>query len=156
MADGTLDLSGVSLESDNPVGRFLAVIDEAPEMGEVQGGGKLPEGTPRFTVIWKIKHDVDGDTKYENRKVYQGFNLPDPSYEKHKESMGFVGRFLVGVGYDEKDIKSGKFNLNMDDLVGREAIITVGEKPDNYGEMKPNVKGVRNPNDAGVTSGDLL
>lgn len=151
-----LDFTGVDLQQTVPTGRFFAVIDEA-EMGEVAGEGKLPKGTPRLTVKWVIRAAVDGDTTHEDRQAYQGFNMPDPSYEKYKEAIGFLGRFLVAVGYEEKDVTGGKFKIDTDDLVGREAIITVAETKNQYGDPVPNVKGVRSIEDAGVgdTSGIL-
>lgn len=155
---GLLDLSGADTKGFDviPSGAYNATVFAA-EMQETQGGpaAKLPAGTPKVNVQFRIS-----DGEYENRRVFNSFVIPPADYENAAKLKGMLVRFLVALGYDEKKITSGKFDLDMEDLIGRECTVVVGQKPKYNGaegEMDNVVKGIKPAGAAtGATGGGLL
>lgn len=117
----TLDLSGADLKGFEPVpaGSYPCQVYEA-SMGEVSGEGVLPAGTPKLMVTFRV---TEGE--YQNRRFWGNYSIPPADYEKAATLKGMLVRFLTALGYDEKKLVSGKFNLDVDDLVGRECVVTV-------------------------------
>lgn len=138
----TLDLSGADLKGFEPVpaGSYPCAIYEA-SMGETSGQGKTPAGTAKLMVTFRV---TEGD--YENRRFWGNYVIPPADYEKAATLKGMLVRFLTALGYDEKKLVSGKFNLDVDDLVGKECVVTVKVEPrygGEEGEMTNSVTGVK-------------
>ena len=154
----TLDLTGADTTGFDPLpsGAYNCTVFAA-EMQETKGGpeAKLPEGTPKINVQFRIS---EGD--YENRRLFNAYVIPPADYVNAPKLKGMLVRFLEALGYDEKKITSGKFNLDVEDMIGRECVVVVGQKPKYNGaegEMDNVVKGVK-PAGAGTgsTGGGLL
>ena len=138
----TLDLSGADLKGFEPVpaGSYPCRVYEASK-GETGGQGKLPAGTPKLMVTFVV---TEGE--YESRRFWSNYSIPPADYEKAAQLKGMLVRFLTALGYDEKKLTSGKFNLDVDDLVGRECVVTVKVEPrfgGEEGEMTNAVSGVK-------------
>jgi len=117
----SLDLSGADLKGFEPIpaGSYNCTVFSA-EMGETSGEGKTPAGTPKLNVRFRVS-----DEPYENRALWGNYVIPPDDYEKAPQLKGMFVRFLTALGYDEKKIVSGKFNLDLEDLAGRECVVTV-------------------------------
>ena len=126
-----------------PSGKYWAEIFDADER-ETKGseGSKLPKGTPMIWTHWKILGRVgedDGpgesheDSEYYNRRVFRTLVVPPAkingkAYEHYKKMNGQIVRFLVAIGYSEADVTGGNFELDMNDLVERRAVLSVKKK----------------------------
>lgn len=121
----TLDLSGAELSNHVPAGSYNCTVFAA-EMQETQGGegSKLPKGTPKINVQFRIS-----DGPHENKRFFASYVIPPADYEKAPQLKGMLVRFLKGLGYDQKKLTSGKFNLDLEDMAGRECVVTVKVKP---------------------------
>ena len=138
----TLDLSGADTKGFEPIpaGSYNCTVFSA-EMGETSGQGKTPAGTPKLNVRFRVSDDP-----YENRALWANYVIPPDDYEKAPQLKGMFVRFLTALGYDEKKIVSGKFNLDLEDLAGRECVVTVKVEPKFGGqpdEMTNTVTGVK-------------
>ena len=153
----TLDLSGADLEGFKPVpaGSYNCRVFEA-SMGETSGQGKLPAGTPKLMLTFVV---VEGE-EHAGRRFWGNYTIPPADYEKAAQLKGMLVRALTALGYDEKKLTSGKFNLDVDDIVGRECVVSVkveqrygGEE----GEMTNTVTGIKPAGSAtGGNSGSRL
>lgn len=139
MPSGPLDLSGADTSGIDPVpsGKYNLTVFEA-EWTETKNEGKLPIGTDMFKVQFTIDstypdgaEEVDG-MKLGNRRVFQNFfPIPPKGYDKDKaaKNKGSFVRFLVACGYDKEEIESGKFNLEVEDLIGKSCVATLKIQP---------------------------
>lgn len=160
-----LDLSGADAGGFEaiPSGTYDCVVQEA-EWQETKGGqdAKLPAGTPRLNVQFKVIQEFAKDgTKVLNRRLFNGYTIPPADYdvEKSARMKGMMVNFLKAVGYDEKQITSGKFKLDVTDLTGRECRVVVGQKPKyngEPGEMDNEVRGVKPVGSANVEASAIL
>lgn len=147
-----LDLSGAKLGQFDlmPSDWYDALVHEVTPIEIEKDDGKLPMGTPGFNVQFKI----DGG-EYDGRSQFNRFYLPDPDGDyDHSKAQTMRGRFadfLMAIGYAEKDITSGKFKLDTDDMVGRQLRILVGQdKAGEYNQVR-NFKPVgANMEEAGI------
>lgn len=153
----TLDLSGADLKGFDPLpaGSYNATIFSA-EMQETSGAGKTPAGTPKLNIRFNVT-----DEPFVNRVLWGNYVIPPDDYDKAAQLKGMLVRFLTAVGYDEKKLTSGKFNLDLEDLAGRECVVTVKVEPKyggEEGEMTNAVTGVKpagSKTSGGGTSGLL-
>lgn len=150
---GVLDLSGADTSGFDamPSGRYLASVFEA-EMRETKGnpGAKLPAGVPMLYIQWKVEERLDDpsdEANYDNRRQFSNFPIPtDEQSENAAKLKGGLVRALVALGVgDEAEVTSKKFNLEVEDLIGRQAEILVGQQPsrDDADVMTNNVKGIK-------------
>lgn len=152
----TLDLSGADLKGFTPVpaGSYPCRVFEA-SMGETGGGGKLPQGTPKLMLTFVV---TEGE--YEKRRFWGNYSIPPNDYENAATLKGMLVRALTALGYDEKKLTSGKFQLDVDDIVGRECVVTVKVEPrfgGEEGEMTNTVTGIKPAGSAtGSSKGGLL
>lgn len=151
----TLDLTGADTKGFDaiPSGTYACTVFEA-QMQETKGGpeAKLPAGTPKINVQFRIS-----EGEHENRRLFNAYVIPPADYVNAAKLKGMLVNFLKAVGYDEKKIVSGKFNLDVEDLIGREVNVVVGQKPKYNGaegEMDNEVRGVKAP--GAVNSGGGL
>ena len=134
-----------------PRGIYNAVVFDA-QWTETKAGGKLPEGTPRLNVQFKITAPED----YAERRVFNGYNIPPDDYEKRQMMVDMFFTFLKAIGYTEKEIASWKGKLpDPDEFAGRECNVQVGiqEYPPGSGEYNNNVKAVKPFMEIAATSG---
>lgn len=116
--------------------------------------GKLPPGTPGLKVQFKVDNEAEFGTRY----FWTNYWIAPADYDKDKKAKldGMLARFLMAVGYSEDEITNGKFKLDKDDLIGRECVVVVGQKPsyNDPEQMENVVKNVRprsaNLSEAGV------
>lgn len=163
MGGMALDLTGADTSGFDAMdaGTYDAVVFKA-EMQETKGGpnAKLPAGTPKLNIQFKITEGGE-DGKYFNRRQFTSYTFPPADYDKDKAAKmkGMLVRFLVAIGYEEKKVTAGKFNLDVEDLTGRECRIVVAKKPKYQGEpgeMDNEVKGVKAPGSGGSSGGGLI
>lgn len=123
----TLDLSGASLGAFDtiPSNWYDASVFEVKPIEIEKEGGTLAVGTEGYNVQFKIEGG-----EYDNRRVFNRFYLPKegehPDETKRKTMLGRFGDFLKAAGYSEKEITSGKFKFDPDDVQSRELRISVG------------------------------
>jgi hypothetical protein len=132
MSDGfNLDLSGATESSFEaiPSGTYRATVKEVT-MKQTKGGpeAKLPAGTPMLNVQFRI-----ADGEYENRRMFRSYVIaPDKIKGKKNENKsvtdGILYGFLKAVGYDPDEVKSGNFQLDVNDMAGRACRIKVGQR----------------------------
>lgn len=116
------DTSAGEFEAMKP-GTYEAVVFEA-DMVEVEGeSGKLPKGTPGINVQFMVTQEP-----YINRRAFNRYWLAPDTAEKADKIKGIFVNFLSALGYDKDEVMSGNFNLDLEDLVGKECRITVGRK----------------------------
>jgi hypothetical protein len=152
-----LDLSGANLKGFDPMpsGTYPAVVYEIEPCETTNPDGNLPVGTPGYNVQFKI----DGG-EYDNRRAFNRYWLPaaDTDYDAKKRAtlLGMFSRFLLAIGYGEKEVTSGKFKFDPDDAVGRECSVVLGIRPatEEY-EAQNNVRNVR-PRQASTAGDDDL
>lgn len=146
---GALDLSDANTKGMEPIDSgtwAFELFDWKWEKTKGGEGSKLPKDTPRLNCQFKCIDDP-----FENRRVFDGFNIPGPEYdaEKRAQALGFLARFLIGMGLDESEVKSKKFKLNdaLTQLQGEPVLITVGvktyEQGAREGELYNVVKGYK-------------
>lgn len=132
-----LDLSDANLGSFDviPPNWYDAVVFQVDDIEIEKDDGKLPQGTPGYNVQFSI----DGGD-YDNRRVFNRFYFPKKEeYDETKRStmIGRFGDFLLATGYSEKDIKSGKFKFDKEDIVGRKLRVSVGvDKSGDYNTVR--------------------
>lgn len=152
-----LDLSGANVKGFDliPSGRQPGIVFEC-EATETQNDGKMPAGTKGYKVQFK----VDGG-EYDNRRLFNNYWLPTADEQqdasKREFQQGMFVKFLLAIGYAEKDVLGGKFKFDPEDAVGRECLLVVGKKAatDQYEESNV-VKNVL-PRSAGTSDdSDLL
>lgn len=143
-----------------PAGTYDAAIYEAKmdEVKNASGEGKLPAGTPMVKVQFKITEGGE-EGEYYNRRVFRNFIIPpEKGYDKAKAAKmkGMFVRFLTAIGYEESEIVSADFDLNLEELAGKECRVVVAVRPatEEY-EAQNEVKGVKPAGDS-VPAGSLL
>jgi hypothetical protein len=123
------DREDVSFEAI-PSGKYHVKVKDAEER-ETTGKGKLPKGTPMISLqLQVIKPLFDTEEKVENRVVFNQIVIPpekigNKNYENYKMMNGILFRSLEALGYSQEQLESGEFELDYEDLVGRECEITV-------------------------------
>lgn len=148
----TLDLSGADLKGFDPIpaGTYDAIVYDVEPIEAQNPDGNLPIGTPGINVQFK----VDGGP-YDNRRVFNRYWMPPADYdeEKRKKTLGMLARFLMATGYEEEQVTGGSFNIDIEDIKGRECRVTVKVDKEYNNNKVSNVK----PRDAGsATQGGLL
>lgn len=144
-----------------PAGKYRASIYDAEERS-TGGSGKLPEGTPMIAIQWKLEEALfETQENIENRRVFSQNVVPPKEingepYKNYKMMNGMIFRLLESIGYTEEELSAGDFELDYDDMKGREAVITVGrysyKDPDTDEEtIRNNVKGFRPVREAETT-----
>lgn len=151
MSEGlNLDLSGATESSFEaiPSGWYNATIFDA-EMKATKGGpkAKLPAGTPMLNVQFRIDSG-----EHENRRQFRSYviapaKLKDENgknvvNENKKTTDGILYGFLKAAGFDPDEVKSGNFNLDLDELKGRKVRIKVGQR-EYEGDVQNEVKDVK-------------
>lgn len=164
--NGPLDLSGADTTGFDPVpsGQYkVEVLEFKPTSIAEDTEGKLPPGTPGYAVQLKIVGNAEGDEgedyEYFNRRVFTRFYLPDETYDKTKGARmkGMFVKFLTAVGYEESEVMSGTFQLDPDDVEGREAIATLGIQPEQGGYPAQNkVNSMKSLSEATATASGLM
>jgi hypothetical protein len=131
-----LDLTERETPEPPPAGKYRCTIADAEER-ETSGQGKLPEGTPMIALDWQIEEalfDLPEDANDPvGRHVFNQVTIPPKEidgapYKNYKMMNGILFRFLDAIGYTEEELSSGDFELDYDDLKGREAILTVARR----------------------------
>lgn len=131
----TADTRGNFMEGgwkDSVVSNITNIVTENPE-------GNLPLGTPGINVEFTI----DGG-QYNSRKVWNRYWFPPAEYDAQKRdrSLGLFVRFVVALGYDEKEVKANGFNLEEQkpEMIGKDCQVNT-KYDSNYDNNQ--VKGVR-------------
>lgn len=151
----TLNLAGADTTGFDvlPSGKYAAKVYEVDPCEIEKEGGKMPQGTPGYNVQFRLEGG-----EYDGRYVWNRYWMPGDDYDATKGARmkGMFVRFLVALGFPEKDITSGKFKLDLEDLKGRDCVVQVGQN-EYDGETRNNVKNVRAAGEAtGSTSNGLL
>jgi hypothetical protein len=134
-----LDLSNADLSGFDaiPSAQYDAVVFEVTAAETENETGKLPVGTKGISVRFKI----DGG-EHDGKSVWNRYWFAPESYEKKAQLDGILARFLVAIGYDEKEVTSGNFEINPENMEGRECNVAV--KRYTYDGLDRNrVQGVR-------------
>lgn len=152
-----LDLSGANMSGFDPIpsGSYPAVVFEINQVEVENDTGKLPVGTPGYNVQFAI----DGG-EFNNRRVFNRYWIPPSDYDeaKRKNMTGMFARFLLAIGYTEKEVTGGKFKFDPEDAIGRECTLVVGVRPGDADKGYDAQNTVRNvkPRTAGSSSDDDL
>jgi hypothetical protein len=152
---GPLDLSGADMDTFEavPPGRYNVEVFEVTmdAVRNARGDGKLPAGTPMLKIQWRATEDnPDG---LNNRRFWSQFVIPPKDYDKSKadKMKGMLARTLIALGEPEEKVLAKGYEPDLEDLVGRAAVIQVGreQKLDSNtrepieGEFNNPVKGVK-------------
>jgi hypothetical protein len=151
-----LNLAGAEMGGFDaiPADTYDAAIQEVT-MTAIKGeDGTLPKGTAGLNVQFRV---VGGD--YDNRRVFNNYwiapaKIDGKKYEKKAMMDGMLSRFFIAIGYDEAEVTSGTFEPDLDDLVGRECRVVVGQR-EYLNEMQNTVKNVK-PVGAESTTSSLI
>ena len=161
---GPLDLSGADTSGFEPVpsGLYKGTVYEAEWQAVKNEGGKLPVGTPMLNVQFRLEEKVGSpDMKVENRRVFTKYMLPGEGYDAEKTARmkGMFVNFLKNLGYDEKKITKPGFNLDLEELKGKELCLLLGVQPENAEKgyaAQNTVKGTKPADAAAASSTGLL
>lgn len=151
-----------------PAGRYRVSVADAEERA-TSGNGKLPEGVPiiwtRLRIEEPMFEPVDEEGKpvdtigrsVFNQTVIPPKDIDGEPYKNYKMMNGIVFRTLLAFGYTKDELEAGDFELDYEDLKGRNAIATVTREeytdPDTEEKtMNNRVKGLK---PAGEVSGVL-
>lgn len=140
MFPATLDLTSADTRGNFMEGGWKdAVVSDITPIEAANPAGNLPIGTAGINVQFTINGG-----QYDNRRVWNRYWFPPAEYDAQKRdrSLGMFVRFLVGLGYDEKEIKTGGFNLdqNIPEMIGKDCQVNTKYDAD-YDNNK--VTGVR-------------
>jgi hypothetical protein len=148
MSPLSLNLAGADTKGFDaiPAGTYDAAVQEM-KMIEIKGEeGALPKGTPGFNVQFRIN---GGD--FDNRRVFTNYwiapeKVSGKKYENKSKMDGMLVRFFTALGFDEAEVTGGSFEPDLEDLIGTECRVVVGQKP-KYGgaegELDNEVRGVK-------------
>lgn len=126
-----LDLSGADSGGFDALdtGTYDATIFSC-EWRQTKGkeGAKLPAGTPMLNVQFRVSQEP-----YENRRVFRSYviapvKIGNKLNENKSKSDGILAKFLEDAGYPTEVVKSGDFQINFDDMAGRELRVSVKKK----------------------------
>lgn len=152
------DLAGTDFDAI-PSGTYHCTVFKM-EMKKTKGSANsvLPAGTPMINVQCRVEQetaeDPDGnEVKVKNRRLFRQLIIAPAKvggkpYEHKKTMDRILGQFFKCVGYSEEEILSGDFNPDLDEIKGRDILVTVGQKvkygtdPDD-GIMDNEVKGFK-------------
>lgn len=130
---GPLNLSDADTTGFEPIPsgtEVRAEVFEATTVSIEKEDGKLPQGTPGVKIQAKILNEGEG-SQYFNRRVFNNYWLPGEGYDNDKAAKmkGMFVNFLIAIGYEKDEVMGGSFNLDLDDMQGREFILRVGVQP---------------------------
>jgi Protein of unknown function (DUF669) len=163
---GPLNLQDADLSGFDAVepGKYNATVFEVKWDAVKNPGGKVPIGTPMLKIQFRASED--NPEGLENRRFFTQFVVPPKDYDKAKaqKMKGMIARALIALGEAEEAVLSKGYDLDTEDLVGRECVIVVGREPKKTtggevveGEFNNPVKGIKPAGtDTGSTSGGLL
>jgi hypothetical protein len=135
-----LDLTEREDSQPVPAGRYRVSVADAEER-HTSGNGKLPEGTPMIWTRLRIEEplfeptdDEDKPVETVGRSVFNQTVIPPKDidgepYKNYKMMNGIVYRTLLAFGYTKEELEAGDFELDYEDLKGRQAIATVSREP---------------------------
>jgi hypothetical protein len=165
VSEGPLNLTGADttgFTAAEPATYNGEVVRAEWVEGGTKGGenSKMPAGSPLFKLAVKLT-----DEEANGAWAWGQYSLPLPAYEKANKDKaaklkgGFVN-MLVGLGEDEETVLSGDYELDEDDLMGRECVVVVGrqENRNSPGDFSNTIKKILpagSPTSAGQSSGVL-
>ena len=138
-----LNLAGAETDSTVESGQYEAEVWEG-SLGEVSGNGKLPAGTPRLDVQFKLTSEG-----VVNRRVWASYSIAPDGYKNKAILDGMLVNFLAALGYDKTKVMGGKFDIDLEDLKARACVVVVTKEQkirDNVpveGEFVNNVRSVK-------------
>lgn len=132
-----------------PSGTYDSAVQEVTMTETKSEDGALPKGTPGLNVQFRV---VGGD--YDNRRLFNTYWIAPKKYEKKAMMDGMLARFLIALGFDEETVLSGTFEPELDEIVGLECRLVVGQR-EYLGEMQNTVKNVK-PVGSGETANALI
>lgn len=141
---GPLNLSDADTSGFEAVepATYNAVVHEL-KWDATKGGpnAKLPKGTPMLRVQFRLTDD-----EVDNRRVFTQFAIPPADHDAKKAAKmkGMLVRFLVALGEEESKVMSKKYDIDFDDLTGRECVVTVGKEPKRDGSTNEVIEGEYN------------
>ena len=94
-----------------PAGNYRAVVYK----GEVRTAGEDAKHPKSQYIAWEFNILTEG---YEKRKQWTNTSLVP-------EARGLLKRFLKGVGYTDEELNTQGFTLDIDEIVGRECMLSV-------------------------------
>lgn len=121
---------------------MVTKIDDVSVKNE-SGEGKYPAGTEGYNFEFTVQGG-----EFEGRKVWNNYWLLGADYiaslspDEQKKANFTVGRFaraLIALGYAEKDVTSGKFKFDKDDVINRRATASVGIQGEQGGYPARNI-----------------
>lgn len=124
-----------------PAGIYVAEVTD----GEERTSGEDAKHPGATYIAWEFTIQ---DEEYEGRKAWLNTSFVE-------KARGLLKGFLLGVGYDEATLDSPEFEVDIDDIVGRQCklVVSVGTNPKTK-EANNSVKRVL-PLDDENGSGDL-
>jgi len=97
---------------------------------ETKNAGKLPAGTEGWSVEFTVQ-----EGQYENRKIWNNYWFA-PS------TLGFLRSMLVATGEYSKEDLQGDFDVELDDLIGLDLVVSTRiQKGDGNYEDRTVIKG---------------
>lgn len=153
------DLSGSDFEAI-PSGTYHCKV-EAITMKATKGGpdAKLPGGTPMLNVQFRV---LGGD--HDKRVLFRQLviapeKIGNKKYEHFATMQRILGQFFKCLGYTEEEVTADGFDPEIEELINRELLVTVGQKPKYNapeGVMDNEVKGFKPLGDLAASSGGGL
>lgn len=134
-----LDLTEREDSAPVPAGRYRVSVADAEERS-TSGDGKLPEGTPMIWTRLRIEEplfdpedDEGNPVDTVGRSVFNQTVVPPKEidgqpYKNYKMMNGILFRTLLAFGYTKEDLESGDFELDADELKGKQTIATVARR----------------------------
>jgi hypothetical protein len=148
MSPGLLNLTEADETGFDPLpaGSYICEIVDTPTVVGTKGGDNsaLPKDTPMLKIQWKVLSNRDGETiiyddegnaidlEKANRRFFSQNVIPPAEidgkpYQHYKMMNGQLVRLFKSLGYADEEIKNKKgFDPDLNEMVGRQSLLTVG------------------------------
>lgn len=120
-----------------PAGQYRVSVDRAEER-QASSGNQNIFWLFKISEVLRLTQVVDDPTVFVNRTIMHGTSLTE-------SSLWNLYRTLIALGDDEETLQAGDLDLDLEEYVGKECIITVGiqEYPADSGTWVNRVNNLR-------------
>ncbi len=129
-----------------PAGLYRVSVDRAEER-------QASSGNPNIFWLFKISEVirltavVDDPSIFVNRTIMHGTSLTE-------NSLWNLYRTLIALGADEDELQGGELDIDLEEYIGKECVVTVGiqEYPEGSGTFTNRVNNLRSLSETEVGS----
>lgn len=136
-----------------PSGKYLVKITD----GELRESGPNAKHPGAQYINWEFtiqSGDFEGRRLWSNTTIsHEGCDCNDE--DSFNKSLGTIVQLLKAVGYTNKELDSDKFDLDIDNELGKDVVVVVNQR-EYEGEMRNDIKRYRPAGDLVGADASLL